>query len=110
MVLGHEDARVGARKILRCPARVTLPGAATLKARTFDVSMAGISVIIDSPLPLNERYQIAFDAMVGGKVMKLNITARAIHCSLSGTEGFRVGFHFEKNDEATLKAVRQLLS
>jgi hypothetical protein len=110
MVLGDKEARAAARKILRCPARVTLPGTVTIKARTFDVSMAGMSVIIDNPLPLNERYQIEFETLAGGKVLKFNITARAIHCSLSGTDGFRVGFHFEKNDEATLKAIRQLLS
>ncbi len=109
-MLGEKDARAAPRKIIRCPARITLPGTVTIKARTFDISMAGMSLIVDSPLPLNERYQVAFETLAGSKVLKLNITARAIHCSLSGTEGFRVGFHFEKNDEATLKAIRQLLS
>ena len=81
-----------------------------LKARTFDLSMAGMSVTTDSPVPAGQRCQIAFEALSGGKPLKINVTGRVVHCSLSGTEGFRVGFHFEQNDEATAKAIRQLLS
>ena len=104
------DARAAARRILRCPARITLPAAATIMARTFDISMEGMSVVVDRPLPLHERYQVAFEALAAGRPLKINVSGRAVHCSLSGTEGFRVGFHFEKNDEATMKAIRQLLA
>ena len=109
-MLGDKEARAAARKIIRCVARVTLPGTVTVKARTFDISMAGMSVIVDNPLPLHERYQIAFEALAAGRPLKINVTGKAVHCSLSGTDGFRVGFHFEQNDEATAKAIRQLLS
>ena len=109
-MLGEKETRAAARKIIRCVARVTLPGTVTVKARTFDVSMAGMSVIVENPLPLNERYEIAFETLAGGKPLKVNVKGRAIHCSLSGTDGFRVGFHFEHNDEATAKVIRQLLS
>ena len=106
----QKEARGAARRVLRCPALLTLPGGATVKARTFDVSMSGISLMLDGPLAAGERYMIAFEAFAAGKVLKINVAARAIHCALSGTEGFRVGFQFEHNDEAALKAIRQLLS
>lgn len=106
----QKEARGAARKVLRCPALVTLPDARTVKARTFDVSMSGLSVMVDSPLTPGQVCTIAFDAFAGAKLVRINVAARAIHCSLSGTEGFRVGFQFEPHDETAARAIRQLLT
>ncbi len=106
----QNDSRANARKILRCPARVTLPDGTALRGRTFDVSMGGMSIMMDNQLPLGTRCNVAFEALTGGKTIKVNVTAKAIHCALSGTDGFRIGFQFDRNDEAAAKAVRQLLT
>jgi len=106
----QNEARVNARKILRCPARLTLADGTALRGRTFDVSMGGLSIMMDNPLPLGTHCTIAFEALTGGKTVKINVAARVIHCALSGTDGFRIGVQLERNDEAAARAMRQLLT
>ena len=106
----QNDSRAGARKILRCPARLTLAEGIALRGRTFDVSMGGLSIMLDNPLPLGTRCTVDFEAMIGGKTVKIHVAAKVIHCALSGTDGFRVGFQLERNDEAAARAMRQLLA
>ena len=104
-----KDARAVARKILRCSARVIVSETLAHKARTQDISMAGISLMLDEPLPLGQTVTVVFDAPINGRIVKIQVTAKAMYCSCVGTSGFRAGMHFGKLPEDVAKLIRQLL-
>ena len=105
----QKDARTAARKVLRCPARVLLSETVAIKGRTIDVSMAGVSVMFDEPIPVAQQCTLIFDASINGKIVKINVKAKAVYCTCVGTSGFRVGMHFSQQDQETAKLIRQLL-
>jgi hypothetical protein len=107
-VAGQQEARAAARKVLRCPARVVFSDAVSFKARTIDVSMAGISLMLDEPIPLARQCTVNLDATVNGKSVKISVPAKAVYCSV-GSAGFRAGMQFAPLSEAVAKQVRQLL-
>ena len=104
-----KDLRTEARKVLRCAARIALNDARQIKGRTIDISMGGISMMLDEPFTVPQQCAIAFDAPVGGKIVNINVTAKSTYCTCVGTSGFRVGFQFDQKSEATVKAIRQLM-
>ena len=108
-MLDQKDSRLEARKILRCVARVSLSNATQIKARTIDISMSGISLMLDEPIATAQQCTIAFEAPGGGKMVKVNVTAKSMYCTCVGTSGFRVGFQFDQRNEAIAKTIRQLL-
>jgi len=104
-----KDLRAESRKVLRCTARIVLNNATQIKGRTLDISMGGISVMLDEPLAVQQQCSIEFDAPVGGKIVNVNVMAKSTYCTCVGTSGFRVGFQFGQKSEAALKAIRQLM-
>ena len=108
-MIDKKDPRLESRKILRCVAKVTLSNATQVKARTIDISMSGISVMLDEPIATAQQCTIAFEAPGGGKMVKVNVTAKAMYCTCVGTSGFRVGFQFDLRNDEVAKTIRQLL-
>ena len=104
-----KDLRGEARKILRCSARIVLNNGTQIKARTIDISMSGISLMLDESIGIAQQCSIAFEAPAGGRVVKIAVTAKSLYCTCVGTSGFRVGFQFDQKNEATFKTIRQLL-
>jgi c-di-GMP-binding flagellar brake protein YcgR len=104
-----KDLRAEPRKVLRCSARIVVNNATQIKGRTIDISMGGISVMLDEPFAVPQQCSIAFDAQVGGKVVNVNVVAKSTYCTCVGTSGFRVGFQFDQKNEATAKAIRQVM-
>lgn len=105
----QKEARAAARKVLRCPARVLLSDTVVVKGRTMDVSMAGVSVMLDEPIPVSRLCTLIFDAPINGKIVKINVAAKAVYCTCVGTSGFRVGMQFSQQDQDMAKLIRQLL-
>ena len=104
-----KDGRVEVRKILRCSARIVINDAIRLKGRTIDISVSGISVMVEEPIASLQKCRIYFDAPAGNKIVNVNIAARAIYSTCVGTSGFRVGFQFDQTDDAGMKLIRQLV-
>jgi len=105
----QKDARTAARKVLRCPARLMLGDAAAIKGRTIDISMTGVSIMLDEPIAVGRPCTLVFDPPVNGKLVKISIPGKAIYCTCVGTSGFRVGMQFAPQDAAMAKLIRQLL-
>jgi len=104
-----KDSRAEVRKTLRCSARIILNNAMQIKARTIDISMSGISLMLDEPIATSQQCSIAFEASAGGRLLKINVAAKSMYCTCVGTSGFRVGFQFDQKTEATVKTIRLLL-
>lgn len=104
-----KDSRGEVRKILRCSAKIVLNNATRIKGRTIDISMSGISLMLDEPIGIAQQCSISFEAPAGGRVVKVDVTAKSLYCTCVGTDGFRVGFQFDQRNEASVKTIRQLL-
>jgi hypothetical protein len=104
-----KDGRAEARKILRCSTRVVINETVKVKGRTIDISISGISAMMDEPIASMQKCRIYFDAPAGSRILNINIAARAVYSTCVGTSGFRVGFQFSQTDEAGMKLIRQLL-
>lgn len=104
-----KDLRHEARKILHCAAKIVPNNATQIKARTIDISMSGISLMLDEPVAISQQCSISFEAPAGTKIVKIDVTAKSLYCTCVGTSGFRVGFQFDQKNEAAMKLIRQLL-
>ena len=96
------------RKMLRCHAFVGLPGAAPLHARTLDISIGGICMIIGEELHTGQECAIGFETPLNGKMVRVTAAARVVYSILSGTEGFRTGMQFVRLDEENHRIVAEL--
>jgi len=105
----QKDARGTARKVFRCPARVMLSEIMSIKGRTIDISMSGVSIMLDEPIAVGRSCTLTFDPSVNGKPVKINVQAKVVYCSCVGTSGFRVGLQFGPQDTTMSKLIRQLL-
>jgi hypothetical protein len=105
----QKDARTAARKVLRCPARLMMGDTVAIKGRTIDISMSGVSIMLDEPVTVGRPCTLVFDPSVNGKLVKISILAKAVYCTCVGTSGFRVGMQFGPQDAAMAKLIRQLL-
>jgi hypothetical protein len=88
------DQRQGVRKILRVRAMLVLDGAAPVPARTFDLGLAGMSVVSASKVEVGKSGQVVFEMLVDGKPQIITCRAKVSHCIFSGNE-FKVGFVFQ---------------
>ena len=97
------------RKILRCPALVVLPGASPKRARTLDISLGGLSLMIGEQLRPGQECTVGFEAPLNGKTVRVMGSAKVVYSILSGNDGFRVGLQFVKLDAANSKLVAELM-
>lgn len=105
----QNDARAMARKMLRCAARVVFGDATSIKGKTVDISMSGVSVMLDEPVTVGRPCTVMLEPSVNGKPVKVSVQAKAVYCTCVGTSGFRVGLQFGPQDSAMAKLIRQLL-
>lgn len=72
---------------------MVIDGAAPVPARTFDLSLGGMSVTSGSKVEPGQTGQVVFEMLVDGKPQIITCRARVSHCIFSGNE-FKVGFVF----------------
>ena len=65
--------------------------------------------MLEEPVAISQSCVIVFEAPANGKIVKVNIAAKAVHCTCVGTTGFRVGFQFDRKNEVAAKSIRLLL-
>jgi hypothetical protein len=109
IMVDPKDSRVEPRKIVHYSARVLSNNSTSVKARTIDISMNGISLMLDEPVAISQQYSVVFEAALGGKFVKINLTGRSMYCTCVGTSGFRVGIQFDPHNDAIAKTIRQLM-
>ena len=97
------------RKVLRCQARIVLPGMAPMRARTIDVSLGGLCLVVAEQLRVGQACDVGFEAPLNGKMVRVIASAKVAYCILSGTEGFRIGLQFMQLDAANNKTLAELM-
>lgn len=103
------EARSYPRKLMRCQARVALKGMAPLRAKTIDISLGGVSLLVPEQLPTGQVCDVGFEAPHNGKMVRVIGTARVIYCVLTGTDGYRLGLQYIQLDPANNKALTELM-
>lgn len=84
-------------------------GSAPLRARTVDVSLGGLCLLVPEQLPVGQVCNVGFEAPLNGQMVRVIGTARVIYCILSGTDGFRTGLQFVELDAANNKTLAELM-
>ncbi|WP_147376745.1 PilZ domain-containing protein [Noviherbaspirillum saxi] len=103
------DTRSFPRKIMRCQAIVVIPGVTPISARTLDISLGGVSIVIAEQLRVGQECKVGFEAPLNGKTVRVMGAAKVVYSILSGADGFRVGMQFLKLDPANHKTVAELM-
>lgn len=103
------ETRAYPRKIMRCQARIALKGQGPMRARTVDVSLGGLCILVEEQLPVGQLCDVGFEAPLDGKMVRVIGSARIVYCILSGTEGFRLGLQYVQLDAANNKTLAELM-
>jgi c-di-GMP-binding flagellar brake protein YcgR len=103
------ETRTYPRKVLRGQARVALPGAPALRAKTLDVSLGGICLLVPEQLLPGQTCNVGFEAPLNGQMVRVFATAKVIYSILSGTDGFRTGLQFVQIDAANNKLLAEIM-
>lgn len=105
----NADTRGFPRKILRAPAKLAVPGHPPLRAKTIDISLGGMSVLVPDQFPLGQICTISFEAPVNDDIAHVTATVRVVYSILKGTEGFRTGLQIIQIDPANNKMLAELM-
>lgn len=70
-------------------------GARTTQIHTVDVSTQGMGVMGPEPVRAGETCAIVLDALVGGHMMQLKFSCKAMDCTLAGIQGFRTSLYID---------------
>jgi hypothetical protein len=103
------NRRVSARKVLRRPATVTLPGGVERVVRTWDVGLDGLSLVSPKPIPPGTRCTVTVDFPDGDAWRPVQIPVKTVYCSLMGTEGVKVGMVFAALDADTERVIQRFV-
>jgi len=104
------ETRVYPRKAMRCQARIALSNAASMKCRTVDVSLGGVSVMVPEQLSIGSTCAISFECLHNGKTLQVTAAARVVYSALSGQDGYRVGMQFLRMDPASQAVLAELMA
>jgi hypothetical protein len=103
------NRRVSARKVLRRPATVKLPGGAERAVRTWDLGLDGMSLVSPKPIPPGTRCSVVLELPEGDAWRPLEVPVKTVYCSLMGAEGVKIGLVFGPLDAETERVLRQFV-
>lgn len=83
------DRRSGARRPLRVAATLTFSAGQVMHARTVDVGLHALSIMVEQNLPAKAELKVALSLPVKGEARPLNLRARVEGAILTGG-GFRI--------------------
>jgi hypothetical protein len=97
--------RLYARKILRRPATVLLPGGTVRDVTTWDLGQDGLSVLSSKPISPGSKCQVSFELVALDKTTSVTAPVKVVYCSFSGLSGFKVGMNFGPLDADSASAI-----
>ncbi|HEY0844743.1 MAG TPA: PilZ domain-containing protein [Noviherbaspirillum sp.] len=103
------ETRAYPRKIMRCHARIALRGQPPMRAKTVDVSLGGLCLLVEEQLPVGQLCDVGFETSLNGHTVRVIGSARIVYCILSGTDGFRIGLQYVELDAANNKLLAELM-
>jgi hypothetical protein len=103
------NRRISARKALRAPATMVLPGGVSRDLRLYDLATDGASFVASKPIPQGTRVELSFDLPVPQGTARIAASARVVYSSYAGPAEFRIGVVFAGLDEAGAQALAEFL-
>ncbi len=86
------ERREANRRLLRVRAAVKM-GRETIMARTCDISVTGLSLLLPFPSKVGTSAEVQFALFLKEKIKLITVTGKTTHCTLSSDE-FRTGLMF----------------
>jgi hypothetical protein len=102
------NRRVSARKVLRRPATVTLPGGLERLVRTWDVGLDGMSLVAPKPIPPGTRCTVTIELPDGDASRRVELPVKTVYCSLID-EGVKIGLVFGPLESDTERVLQQFV-
>ena len=109
LMVTPSNRRISARKVLRGPATVLLPGGTERVVRTWDIGVDGLSLVSPKPIPPGTRCTVSLELPGGDVARALRLPVKTVYCSLMGSEGVKVGAVFVSLDADTERLVQQFV-
>jgi len=103
------DARGEPRRAWPRRAVVLVEGQPRQPARTIDISISGLSLMTERPVPLNARCGICISFLRGEVLSQIEVAGNAVYSILVGTKGYRTGIQFTQIDSATRALISQIV-
>lgn|SRR5574340_419740 len=107
---GGEEQRKTPRKNLRRPATVVMDGAVRLGAKTQDISIGGVCLLLPRHIARGQLCSVEFVIPLRGQHLGVRTTGKGAYSVCVGVEGFRVGLEFVDIDERSLAAIRAYMN
>jgi hypothetical protein len=90
---GSKDARNESRKKFAGKVKIYLQNQVVDSGRLFDISMTGLSVILENILP-KKPYNLEVDVFHDGKRYYFNVQGLPLYNILVSGKGYKIGFQF----------------
>jgi len=94
---------------MRWPADLRLDHSTVLTGKAIQVSMSGISLLLDRSVREGESGLVRVNAFIHGAPVRLQARGSVACCSCVGMEGFRVSLRFLNLDDDAYDALERLL-
>lgn len=91
----YAEKRVALRKSLQVGVALNQDGAPAVRGRSLDISVSGMSVMLEQPIKPGQLWQIRFDLMVDGRIYRIEAVGEMVQRVIV-SDGIRTGFHFKR--------------
>ncbi|MGZ3237909.1 MAG: PilZ domain-containing protein [Burkholderiaceae bacterium] len=89
-----DQERVYPRKAFRCHATISIENNAPVEIWTVDISLGGISLMLDKPINSGQYGVVKFDALINGISYSFSAIVKAVYGVCSSAGLYRTGFQF----------------
>jgi c-di-GMP-binding flagellar brake protein YcgR len=103
-----EEQRQLPRKIIRSKAMWVLAGTAPVAARTIDIGVNGMALLLDDAATPGQQGQVSFKMFLDGKENVLTSRATVMYCLFSSS-GFKVGLQFSNLELSAKTAIAKFM-
>jgi hypothetical protein len=91
--IGNKDSRNETRKKFAGKVKISSHGQLVNAGRLFDISMTGVSVILENIIP-KKAYSLEVDVFHDGKRYFFNVQGVPLYNILVSGKGYKIGFQF----------------
>lgn len=102
------EVRTYPRKVFRCRARLAVEDKLPVDAWTVDISIGGMSLMLENHVDPGQYCVVKFTATLGGKERPFSTIARSIYSVCSCTGQHRTGFQFLQLSDENIAFINDL--
>lgn len=102
------NLRQTVRKILRCKALVRMESGEIVTGRTLDISVDGLSLVLEKSLPEKLLCEVRLDFFLDGKSTRIQSKMRVVSC-ICTNHTYRVGLQFLVIDSKQEDVISRIL-